>query len=29
VVSVLAVIRATLNDPSRDRSSALEAFRCT
>ena len=29
VVTVLAVIRATLNDPSRDRSSALEAFRCT
>jgi uncharacterized Fe-S cluster-containing radical SAM superfamily protein len=29
VVTVLAVIRATLNDPSRDRSAALEAFRCT
>jgi uncharacterized Fe-S cluster-containing radical SAM superfamily protein len=29
VVTVLAVIRATLNDPERDRSSALEAFRCT
>lgn len=29
VVTVLAVIRATLNDASRDRSSALEAFRCT
>jgi MoaA/NifB/PqqE/SkfB family radical SAM enzyme len=29
VVTVLAVIRATLNDPDRDRSAALEAFRCT
>jgi uncharacterized Fe-S cluster-containing radical SAM superfamily protein len=29
VVTVLAVIRATINDPSRDRSAALEAFRCT
>jgi hypothetical protein len=29
VVTVLAVIRATLNDTSRDRSAALEAFRCT
>jgi MoaA/NifB/PqqE/SkfB family radical SAM enzyme len=29
VVTVLAVIRATLNDPLRDRSDALEAFRCT
>ena len=29
VVTVMAVIRATLNDPSRDRSAALEAFRCT
>jgi uncharacterized Fe-S cluster-containing radical SAM superfamily protein len=29
VVTVLAVIRATLTDPSRDRSAALEAFRCT
>jgi uncharacterized Fe-S cluster-containing radical SAM superfamily protein len=29
VVTVLAVIRATLNDPTRDRSDALEAFRCT
>jgi hypothetical protein len=29
VVTVLAVIGATLNDPSRDRSEALEAFRCT
>jgi hypothetical protein len=26
---VLAVIRATLNDPGRDRSTALAAFRCT
>jgi uncharacterized Fe-S cluster-containing radical SAM superfamily protein len=29
VVTVLAVIRATLNDPSRDRAGALHAFRCT
>jgi hypothetical protein len=29
VVTVLAVIRATLNDPARDRGAALEAFRCT
>ncbi|MBA2561209.1 MAG: radical SAM protein [Propionibacteriales bacterium] len=29
VVTTLAVIRATLNDPLRDRSAALEAFRCT
>ena len=29
VVTVLAVIRATLNDPERDRSAALAAFRCT
>jgi uncharacterized Fe-S cluster-containing radical SAM superfamily protein len=29
VVTVLAVIRATLNDPLRDRSEALQAFRCT
>jgi uncharacterized Fe-S cluster-containing radical SAM superfamily protein len=29
LVTVLAVIRATLNDPSRDRSTALAAFRCT
>jgi uncharacterized Fe-S cluster-containing radical SAM superfamily protein len=29
VVTVLAVIRATLTDDSRDRSAALEAFRCT
>jgi MoaA/NifB/PqqE/SkfB family radical SAM enzyme len=29
VVTVLAVIRATLNDPARDRSAALAAFRCT
>jgi hypothetical protein len=29
VVSVLAVIRATLGDASRDRTSALQAFRCT
>lgn len=29
VVTTLAVISATLNDPSRDRSSALDAFRCT
>jgi uncharacterized Fe-S cluster-containing radical SAM superfamily protein len=29
VVTVLAVIRATLNDPDRDRSTALASFRCT
>ena len=29
LVTVLAVIRATLNDPDRDRSAALAAFRCT
>ena len=29
VVTVLAVIRATLDDPRRDRSAALAAFRCT
>jgi uncharacterized Fe-S cluster-containing radical SAM superfamily protein len=29
VVTVLAVVRATLNDPGRDRSAALAAFRCT
>jgi uncharacterized Fe-S cluster-containing radical SAM superfamily protein len=29
VVTVLAVIRATLGDSSRDRSAALEEFRCT
>ena len=29
VVTVFAVIRATLHDRSRDRTSALEAFRCT
>jgi hypothetical protein len=29
VVTVLAVIRATLADPERDRASALTAFRCT
>jgi Radical SAM superfamily len=29
LVTVLAVIRATLNDPRRDRGSALAAFRCT
>ena len=29
VVTTLAVIRATLNDPTRDRATALEAFRCT
>jgi hypothetical protein len=29
LVTVLAVIRATLNDPSRDRDTALAAFRCT
>ena len=29
IVTVLAVIRATLNDPRRDRGTALAAFRCT
>jgi len=29
VVTVLAVIRATLDDPERDRGAALEAFRCS
>jgi MoaA/NifB/PqqE/SkfB family radical SAM enzyme len=29
LVTVLAVIRATLNAPGRDRSGALQAFRCT
>jgi uncharacterized Fe-S cluster-containing radical SAM superfamily protein len=29
LVTVLAVIRATLNDPTRDRTSALATFRCT
>jgi MoaA/NifB/PqqE/SkfB family radical SAM enzyme len=29
VVTVLAVIRATLNDPARERGAALQAFRCT
>jgi len=29
LVTVLSVIRATLNDPERDRSAALAAFRCT
>jgi MoaA/NifB/PqqE/SkfB family radical SAM enzyme len=29
LVTVLAVIRATLNDPNRDRTSAFAAFRCT
>jgi MoaA/NifB/PqqE/SkfB family radical SAM enzyme len=29
VITVLAVIRATLNDPARDRGAALQAFRCT
>jgi hypothetical protein len=29
VVTVLAVIRATLNDPGRDRAAALHGFRCT
>jgi hypothetical protein len=29
VVTVLAVIRATLTDPTRDRATALQAFRCT
>jgi MoaA/NifB/PqqE/SkfB family radical SAM enzyme len=28
LVTTLAVIRATLNDPARDRATALEAFRC-
>lgn len=29
LVTVVAVIRATLGDPSRERGDALEAFRCT
>lgn len=29
LVTVLAVIRATLNEPDRDRADALQAFRCT
>ncbi|CAA9469139.1 MAG: Fe-S oxidoreductases of moaA/nifB/pqqE family [uncultured Solirubrobacteraceae bacterium] len=29
LVTVLAVVRATLNDPARDRAAALDAFRCT
>jgi hypothetical protein len=29
LVTVLAVIRATLTDPERDRAAALQAFRCT
>ncbi len=29
LVTVLAVIRATLDDPERDRGAALDAFRCT
>ena len=29
VLTTLAVIRATLNDPTRDRATALEGFRCT
>jgi MoaA/NifB/PqqE/SkfB family radical SAM enzyme len=29
VVTILAVIRAALNDPARDRGAALQAFRCT
>ena len=29
LVTVVAVIRATLNDPERDRAAALDAFRCT
>ncbi len=29
VLTTLAVIRATLNEPDRDRAEALEAFRCT
>jgi hypothetical protein len=29
LVTVLAVIRATLTDPTRDRAAALQAFRCT
>jgi hypothetical protein len=29
VVTILAVIRATLDDPAHDRGAALEAFRCT
>jgi hypothetical protein len=29
LVTTLAVIRATLDDPERDRPAALAAFRCT
>ncbi len=29
LVTVLAVIRATLNDANRDRGEALQTFRCT
>jgi len=29
LVTTLAVIRATLDDPERDRTAALAAFRCT
>ena len=29
LVTVIAVMRATLNDPERDRAAALDAFRCT
>ena len=29
LVTVIAVMRATLNDPKRDRAAALDAFRCT
>jgi hypothetical protein len=29
LLTVLAVVRATLDDPARDRTEALEAFRCT
>lgn len=29
LVTTLAVIGATLNDPERDRTTALAAFRCT
>jgi hypothetical protein len=29
LITVLAVIHATLNDPTRDRGAALAAFRCT
>jgi hypothetical protein len=29
LITVVAVMRATLNDPERDRAAALNAFRCT